>query len=124
VDVLAVDFVTAILPILVFLVGLGSLIIAMPSFFRDRASKEQVQEDRNALFGEAVAHVMGRPANPNRGQGEIVGLIQVVPELQKKVERLSDEIGEGDPDAPLVKLISDISRDVARLAREVKEVEK
>jgi len=121
--VLAVDFVQGILPILVFLVGLGSLMIAVPSFYRDRQNKKASDEDRDVLYGEAIAHVMGRAANPARGQPEVVGLIQTVPEIQKQVEHLADEIGAGDPDAPLVALIADIRRDVAKLAREVREQE-
>ena len=119
--VLAVDFVQGILPVLVFLVGLGSLIIAMPSFLRDREKKKASDQDRDALYGEAIAHVMGRPANPARGQAEVVGLIRTVPQIQKQVEHLAEEVGEGEPDQPLVKLIADIRRDVAKLAREVRD---
>lgn len=118
---LAVDFVAEILPILVFLLGLISLVLTLPSFFRDRDKKKSTDQDREALYGEAIAHVMGRPANPARGQDEVVGLIRTVPQIQKQVQHLADEIGEGDPDAPLVKLIGDIQRDVAKLVREVRE---
>lgn len=116
---LAVDFVTEILPILVFMLGVISLLIALPSFFRDREKHKQTDEDKDALYSLAVAYVMGREAHPERGEDEIIGLRKIVPELQRRVDAMTSEIGDRAElhDTNIVELIQEIQRDVNRLAK-------
>jgi hypothetical protein len=88
-----------LLPVLVFLVGLGSLALGVRSWFLDRMRKDHAQEDHAVLTEEAVARVMGRAANPARGQAEVIGLVVVVPELQKKIDQIQQDLSQQEPPA-------------------------
>ena len=106
------------IPACTFIVGILGLLVSMYPLLRDRLQKQQVKDEHKEHLDASADWVLGRPGDVARGRIPIVGFVDLVPQLQKKLEELEEKVGDmTTADPSLIELVHSIQQDMRRLAK-------
>lgn len=84
-------WVYVLLPSLTFLVAALGLVVAVIPLLRRRFQDRSGLQRRLELTQDVV---LGRREDLSRGRAEVVGLVRKVPELERRIESVEDQISD------------------------------